>query len=110
MDNYLGDNKWVSAFSKRQHYNNKHNDKDKPFLGQRQSQRGSFLKQNIYAYSNAYSNSDSDISVDVPPKLDDTLIFPQLSENNINNSKHRSQIQKKIQQSLKILVFFWFPS
>ena len=64
MDNYLGDNKWVTAFSKRQHYNNKHNDKDKPFLGQRlgQRQRGSFLKQNIYVYSNAYSNSNSDNS------------------------------------------------
>ena len=81
MDNNLGDNKWVSAFSKSQHYNNKHNDYDKgtPFLGHRQ--RNSFFKQN------AYADSDTNISVDIPPKLDDTLLFPQLSEKNINNSK-----------------------
>ena len=70
MDNNLGDNKWVSAFSKRQHYNNKHNDYDKgtPFLGHRQ--RNSFFKQNI----------SCDASVDIPPKLEDTLLFPQLSK------------------------------
>ena len=77
MDNNLGDNKWLSAFSKRQHYNNKRNDYDKgtPFLGHRQ--RNSFLKQNI----------SYDASVDIPPKLEDTLLFPQLSEKNIINSK-----------------------
>ena len=99
MDNNLGDNKWVTAFSKRQHYNNKHNDYDKgtPFLGQRQSQRGSFLKQNI----------SYDASVDIPPKLEDILLFPQLSEKNIINSKQNITGNNIVSNDVSISSISW---